>query len=88
MAQRVKAGGVSLSKDDSARVAQIEEGLFKGLGEVQTILAKALGGRTGQGEAAHFEATFRRVRAGYLIRICSGGQCICYEDPPGICYPC
>ena len=33
------------------------------------------------------EVSFRRLEIGYVIRVCTSSGCVCYQNPPGICYP-
>jgi hypothetical protein len=33
------------------------------------------------------EVSFRRLEIGYVIRVCTSNGCVCYQNPPGICYP-
>jgi hypothetical protein len=104
MTNQEKKATTPLSAEDRTRAIRLQEEIVGRLEELSLITARTLGQSASAPASFTFTRVFngssnrpneaelavaRQAAEDYiLIKICDGSTCGCYEDPPGICYPC
>jgi hypothetical protein len=87
--------GVNLQSEDRARMQRLSEEVRGRLEEMALITTRTLGVDKKDGARVQFLPVQLRPDEsgnGTVLQVLSpadeGFECVCYKDPPGICFPC
>jgi hypothetical protein len=87
--------GIDLKSEDRERMQRLSEEVRGRLEEMALITARTLGTDKKEGTRVQFLPVGLRPDDsgdGVVLQVLSpadeGFECICYKDPPGICFPC